>query len=198
MFVKFSSALMTLCSLLVLSFSSHAQWALDNSESSLSFLSTKKAQITEIHSFKKLTGEVSDKGMLSVSVDLTSVATNIPIRDERMQTMLFNTDKFASATFSAKLPAGLQNLAVGAQVSQDVAGKLDLHGVSADVTFSVMASRINQNTLAVTTLKPTVLNAATFGLDGGVEALREIAKLDSITLAVPVSFTATFKQYEVR
>lgn len=186
--------LTTLLSLLALSFSSQAQWSLDNSESSLSFLSTKKAQITEIHTFEKLSGQVSDAGELTVSVDLTSVATNIPIRDERMQSMLFNTDKFASATFTAALPAGLQNLAVGAQVSNDVTGKLSLHGITADATFSVMASRINETTLLVTTLKPTVINAASFGLADGIEALREIAKLDSITLAVPVSFTATFKQ----
>jgi hypothetical protein len=42
--------------------------------------------------------------------------------------------------------------------------------------------------------KPVVVNAPEFKLAEGVEALREIAGLPSISLAVPVSFVLAFDQ----
>jgi hypothetical protein len=38
-----------------------------------------------------------------------------------------------------------------------------------------------------------ILNAADFGLAGGVEALREIAGLNSISIAVPVTLNLQFR-----
>ena len=48
--------------------------------------------------------------------------------------------------------------------------------------------------LLVTSSQPVVVDAGALGLDEGVERLREIAGLPSITPAVPVSFRLTLRQ----
>ena len=46
----------------------------------------------------------------------------------------------------------------------------------------------------VSTLKPLVVMADSFALTAGVEMLREVAGLPSISRAVPVSFTVVFEE----
>jgi hypothetical protein len=46
--------------------------------------------------------------------------------------------------------------------------------------------------IAVTTRQPTILSASTFKLDEGITALKEIAGLQSISSAVPLSFSVVF------
>lgn len=171
-----------------------AVWNLTKDDSSLHFLTTKNAQITEVHSFKSLAGAVSDTGELSVEVDLGSVDTLIPIRNTRMKEMLFDTITFPKATFSATLNPSLLNVPAGKVVSAQVSGTLDLHGVQAPVTFDLKLVRTSEGQLVVSTVKPTIIHAKTFSLESGVEALRNIAGLKSITTAVPVTFSVTFTQ----
>jgi len=46
----------------------------------------------------------------------------------------------------------------------------------------------------VNTIKPIMLDAFDFGLSEGVTKLMEVAKLPSISTAVPVSFSLIFKR----
>lgn len=171
-----------------------AAWTLDSDTSSLHFLSTKNAQITEVHSFDELSGTLSDGGKLSVTVPLTSVNTSIELRDTRMQEMLFDTTNFANATFTADVPAELMKLKKGSSKTGSVTGELDLHGVKAPATFQVIVSKLANDKLTVSTTAPTVINASSFKLEGGIQALQDVAKLSSITLAVPVTFSVTFEE----
>ncbi|GEA09772.1 YceI family protein [Alteromonas sp. KUL49] len=173
-------------------FPAMADWSLSPDESTLNFLSTKNAQITEVHAFERLSGTLSDSGVLEVVVDLTSVNTNIDIRNTRMQEMLFNVASFATASFSATLPDTLMQLSAGESVSTMVDGTLSLHGNDVATSFAVQVSKLDEKTFSVTTTKPTLLSASAFGLSTGVEALQKIAGLQSITSTVPVTFTVTF------
>ena len=51
-------------------------------------------------------------------------------------------------------------------------------------------------TLRVIAAEPVVISAADFGLEGGVDALRQVAGLNSIVTAVPVSFQLVFTAAE--
>ena len=91
-----------------------AQWTLSADDSSLSFISVKAEHIAEVHSFARLSGEIDSGGEAVVSIDLTSVQTGIDIRNERMQSMLFNTDMYPRAQVSADVDAAaLSSMAVG-------------------------------------------------------------------------------------
>ncbi|MBU3020341.1 YceI family protein [Aestuariibacter sp. A3R04] len=171
-----------------------AAWTLDTDASSLNFLTTKNAQVTEVHSFDRLQGNVSDEGKLTVTVPLSSVNTNIDIRDTRMQEMLFETSSYPNATFSATVPDELISMAAGQSKTTSVEGEINLHGVTAPATFQVVVNKLNDNTLTVATTAPTVISASSFKLEGGVKALQDVAKLNSITLAVPVTFSVAFTQ----
>jgi len=70
---------------------------------------------------------------------------------------------------------------------------LSMRDISRSYTADVMITRLDE-ALVATTLKPIVVTAVDFGLQAGVEALREVAGLPSISRAVPVSFTVLFDQ----
>mgnify|MGYP001032740909 CR=1 FL=1 len=169
-----------------------ADWTMNSDDSVLHFLSTKNAQITEVHKFDDVSGALSDNGELTVSVDLTSVNTNIDIRNERMRSMLFNVEKYATAQFEATLPESMMALEVGDVVRSKVDGVLSLHGKAVPTAFSVQVSKVNENTLSVSTTAPTLIKADAFDLAKGIAALQNIAGLKSITTTVPVTFSVTF------
>ena len=56
----------------------------------------------------------------------------------------------------------------------------------------VKVTRLADDGIQATTLKPVIVIANSFDLVRGVEALREVAGLPSISNAVPVSFTVVF------
>lgn len=169
-----------------------ADWSLVPDASSLNFLTTKNAQVTEVHAFESLSGTLSDSGKLEVVVDLASVNTNIDIRNTRMQEMLFDVANFATASFTATLPDSIIALNAGESISTAIEGTLSLHGKDVVTSFTVQVSKLDDNTFSVTTTQPTLLSASDFGLGAGVEALQKIAGLQSITSTVPVTFTVTF------
>ncbi|MDO6749038.1 YceI family protein, partial [Gilvimarinus sp. 1_MG-2023] len=74
-----------------------------------------------------------------------------------------------------------------------LSGSLSLHGKQATVTTEVLATPAADASLVVSSLAPVLIDAAEFGLEGGIEALRNIAKLTSITQVVPVEFTLILK-----
>ncbi|MEE4202636.1 MAG: YceI family protein [Halieaceae bacterium] len=163
-----------------------ADWAIAPA-SSLSYVSVKNNAIAENNTISGLSGGLSDGGELTVSIDLTSVDTGVSIRNERMQTMFFEVSKFATAEVSAQLdPAELTALADGKPVQRSVALTLNLHGMEKDLSADVLAVQAGGK-IHVTSTRPVLLNAADFGLEGGVTALREIAGLDAISTAVPVT-----------
>ena len=53
-------------------------------------------------------------------------------------------------------------------------------------------AKLDADTYSAHTVKPIIISADQFGLKDGVEALREIAGLNNISLAVPVTFSVLF------
>lgn len=179
---------------LIMAASLHADWTVDTASSSVSFVSVKNGSIVEAHHFGKVAGSVSAAGEASVEVTLDSVDTMIPIRDDRMKTMLFETAEFPLATFTASVPVDeIAAMAAGTSRSFDLAGTLGLHGMSTDITVPVTVISAGAGTYQVSSVKPVLLTAGSFGLEGGIEALREIAGLGSITPVVPVMFSLVFR-----
>ena len=170
-----------------------AHWTLNNDFSQLSFVTVKSGSVGEVHKFKSLTGTLTDKGALSVNIQLASVDTLIPIRDERMQEFLFETSLFPTATFTASLDMeGINQLQVGASSVLEVTGVLAIKETELPLTIQVVATQFESRRVLVNSLQPIIVNADAFGLSQGVEKLRELAGLPSISLAVPISFFLTF------
>lgn len=176
----------TILGLSLLSGSAMADWTLNNDKSALFFVSIKKTDVAEIHRFNQMAGTISDAGKAQLTVDLNSVSTRIPIRDERMKTMLFETEQHAVATIDVDLSK------VGVKPGmQKVEVVLDLHGVKKPLTALVNVSETD-NTVYVTSSAPILLNAKAFNLGKGVDALRDIAQLSHVSYTVPVTFSLGF------
>lgn len=171
-----------------------ADWALDSDASRIAFASIKAGEIIETHFFPGLSGEVSESGDAVISIPLDQVETKIDLRNERMRDMFFETAQFPTATLSAKVdPQSYADLPVGSRTQAEIEGTLSLHGVDAVVYADTFITRIAETRIEVASAEPVVIYVADHGLEAGLEALRDVAALPSITGASPVTFTLVFE-----
>lgn len=170
-----------------------AQWELDGERSSINFISMKNAAIAETHSFTSLVGYIGKTGNVQLNIDLNSVETQVPIRNERMQKLLFETAEFPNAKISANVdPAVLAAVVEGGTVSTEIPVTLSLHGLEQELAVAVTVFS-DGGSLRVISSRPLLLRAADFGLVDGIEALREIAGLKTISTAIPVTLNLHFR-----
>ena len=184
--LKQSTLLLGILSTGLLCSIAQAAWTLNGEQSSLHFATVKNATVSEVHHFKTLNGAISDDGKASLTIKLDSVDTANPIRDERMQKQLFETEKHPDASFNIDL--GSEAIKSGAQT---IVGTLSLHGVEKEVSTQVFVEQDDKQ-ITVSSLAPVVIAAPDYGLDGSVEVLRELAALTSINLTVPASFRLVY------
>lgn len=189
---KLKTSFITTCAVAMMSFGAQAAHTLDKSQSSISFISTKNQHVSERHTFDEFSGKINDKGELVITIDISSVNTMIPIRNERMQAMLFDIANFKTATFTAQLDSELTQLNVGEMKRTTVSGDMMIAGKTAPVSFDVVLSGLKNGSINATTYRPTILNASEFDLEEGIAALQKVAMLQSISKSVPLSFSATF------
>jgi hypothetical protein len=71
---------------------------------------------------------------------------------------------------------------------------LQLRDSEVSLTASLLVVKLAENRLLVSTDKPLIVNASQVGLLAGIEKLRELAGLPSISPAVPVTFSLVFEQ----
>lgn len=172
---------------------SFADWSLQQ-PSSIHFLTSKNTHITEVHRFKKFNATVKDSGYSKIDIDLASVDTRIGIRDERMNEHLFETSRFSTASFEAEIPATLLAQVSGGEATRfELKGQISLHGEQAPASCEVLISPNKDNSISVTSITPMLIDANSFNLVAGINKLRDIAGLKSITQTVPVTFNLTFK-----
>lgn len=170
-----------------------AGWTMDPARSHLSYVSIKAKDVGEVNTFKEMAGTITDDGQVTVSMFLDSVETLIPIRNERMREFLFETTNYQDATLTAKVePAIIAELQPGQITEITAEGNLSLHGETQPMIISMQAAKLDDGTVMAASTKPLIVDAAKFGLTDGVEKLREIAGLASISHAVPVTFVMTF------
>ncbi len=183
-----------LLSLSLLSTQAFAAWQLDSDASQLSFTSIKKNSIAENHHFEQLSAQIDDN-QLSMVIELASVESLIPIRNERMQKMLFNVAQFPKAVIEADLAPYLGSLRLGHQVLKSVPVTLNLHGQKQQLMLDLTVVQTARQ-LIVSPTKAVLVNATDYKLEQGIEALRKIAGLDSIAQSVPVTFNLVFNQQD--
>ncbi len=184
-----------LLALLIVSPYVSADWKLNAKESALNFLSTKNASVTELHAFQSLAGElVGEKAKLSI--DLASVETQIPIRNDRMKEHLFEIKQFPQATVELNLDSKtLDSLQTpGSMIDMPVVASVDLHGIKKDLNAKLRVIKLSEHKMVASTLEPVLLLPADFSMQTGINKLMEIAKLSSITSTVPVTFSLVFDE----
>ncbi len=195
MTMRFLRKILLILALATVATAVSAQWQLNNDESSVDYVSIKKSEAGELNTFGKLKGVIEQNGTATVIISLASVETKIPIRDERMQSMLFQVTRFPEATVSTVVDfARVKVMKLGESFVQPVKLRLSLHGEEQEIETELRVVRLGENRLLVSTIRPMIINADDFSLGKGVEKLREVAKLPSISTAVPVTIDLLFEK----
>lgn len=175
--------------LIVAAGSAQAQWAtLDSENSSVTYVSTKLNDISEIHAFDSISGSISDSGEVQISIDAASVNSNIELRDDRMREFLYEVTSFPEIGISAQidvgaLPEGTSKLEFPATVN--------LKGVEIPVTVNAFVSR-SDSAITVSSAQPVLLYVASVGLTEGVAKLAELAGGITIGGSTAVNFSLSF------
>jgi polyisoprenoid-binding protein YceI len=181
--------------LTLLSLPALAQWRLDNGQSDLRFVTTKNTNLAEVQRFKTLSGELLPSGAVRLVIDLASVDTLVPLRNERMVAMLFEAARFPNASFQGQVDmAAVNALQAGQSLDMDVQGQLSLRNKTQDTRALLRVTRLASERLQVHTRAPILVFAEQFDLSAGIEKLREIMNLPNIIGTVPVSFALTFQR----
>jgi hypothetical protein len=110
-----------------------------------------------------------------------------------MQSMLFHTEQHPTAKVRAKLDKGfLRDLMPGTSSNLDVDFVVEINDTEVPVQTTVLVSRLSETALTVSSIEPVIFNANSADLAAGVEELRKVANLPSISIVVPVSFVLAF------
>jgi len=164
-----------------------ADWTLDGNESQLTFLSDKNAGIVEQHHFQSFDAQLTSDGVFSASIDLASVETAIHIRNERMREMLFKVADYPKATLSGALDAFDSDAFSKRPQLVSIDMNLSLNGSDKRVSANCWVSKDAAGALYVLSAQPILIRAEDFALSAGIEALRAVAGLKTISQTVPVS-----------
>jgi polyisoprenoid-binding protein YceI len=173
-----------------LSFSAAADWSVNSAQSSLNFVSVKNDVVAETHSFKDLTGSLTEAGDFAVAIPAMSIDTMIPIRNERILEHVLAAKQYATINAKGKVDSKvLAGLKTGDSVVVDQALDLTLLTKTQSLTAKVKVTKVSDSQLVVTTVAPIMLDVNKFELNAGVEKLRELAGLKSISPLVPTTFS---------
>lgn len=183
--------------LLLFSSSTFSDWTLINEKSKLNFISTKASNIEEIHTFTMLSGKVTENGKALIEIDLGSVETLIPIRNERMKNLLFQTKVYPKAVFRLKVKLDeILLMQKGNSLVNKYKGELELKGKDFPLDIKIKTTRLNHQSFSIVNYEPLILNTEQLGLSSGIESLRVVAGLPSISKSVPITFSLIFLKQE--
>jgi cytochrome c2 len=166
-------------------------WTLSSDASHLAYGTIKKDTVGEVNSFTSLSGHVSPNGKAQIEIDLSSVETNIDIRNERMIEYVFR--KAGTAALTAEFDMDeVSGLAVGASSIIDVEAALSLVGTEIEFDAEMFVVRLTETSVMVSTNDMVFLSTEDAGVDAGVDKLMELADLPGITRTVPITARLVF------
>lgn len=172
----------------------HSVWSAVEDQSRVAFGSIKGNDYGEVHHFTSVAGTVGEDGAVTISIDLGSVETNIDIRNERMIEHVFRAAAPTAVLSGSVELDDFEGLAVGDTALTEFEGVLSFAGVEADVEAEMLVARLGEDKVLVTTADFIVLSTDDLGIDAGIDTLKELASLDSITRAVPVTVRMVFQK----
>lgn len=170
---------------------------LNSDVSQINFVSLKNDAIAEVQNLPELSGTVSDTGRIELSVDLNALDSGIEIRDQRMKKLLFEVAKFPVAQINSQIdPEILNNLKAGESKRETLTLDINIHGKQKLLPAYLQLVKRANGSIMVNTIQPLILNGKDFDLTTGLETLREMANLDSISFSVPVTAQLVFEEPE--
>lgn len=186
-----SSLLLLALSALTLSasvFASPNTFKLNSDLSTLSFATIKLQYVVEPAKITQLSGNIDKDGKVTIDVPIAKLDTGVGIRNERLNKLFFNSDVFPKATVTAQLPSSVLSSDVLVE-QMTLPASVTLFGKEQALSFTVNILKSGNN-IAVSTVSPTMINAAQFGIPSeNLSALAQTVGGIPIANSVPVSFS---------
>ena len=138
-----------------------------------------------------------EKKTAHLDVDMTSWDSGLALRDGRVKSVFFETDKagFSKAQFSVKTFGDAEVSAVKAESGQvSLNGELNFAGVTVPVTAHLTLAKTDQNKLTLTTSEPVILSIANLNHSTQLKMLGEICGHKNVEDKVSVELLAEFEQ----
>lgn len=189
--MKMKTTLTAAALALVAGTASAEMWTLDGANSKVGFGSVKSDVIGEGHSFSGLSGTVSEDGMVELTLDLATVNTDLDIRNERIQEHVFKMAPSAQLMAEVDMDA-MKGLAVGSTMESVVEGTAMFLGEEVFVDLPVVAARLADDKVLIMSDGITYISTEELGIDAGIDKLMELARLERIDRAVPVTVRLMF------
>ncbi|MUK25700.1 YceI family protein [Aliivibrio fischeri] len=159
--------------------------------SSVSFTTIKNQFVVEPATINTLSGELNKSGEFSIDVDLKGISTGIPIRDNRLNELFFESVKYPEVEVSGKVD--LSALSNGPK-KLVIPAKVTLYGKTKSINFPVVVLE-EGNHVMVSSSSAVIIGASDFGIPS--ENLTKLAATVGgikISDRVPVSLTLVFKK----
>ena len=170
-------------------------WTLAPEGSHLAYGTIKKDTVGEVNSFTNLSGHVSPDGKAEIEIDLSSVETNIDIRNERMIEHVFR--KVGTAKLTAEFDMEeVADLGVGETTTVDAEAILSLAGTDVEFDAEMFVARLSETSVMVSTNDMVFISTEDAGVNAGVDKLMELAQLPGITRTVPITARLIFNMDE--
>lgn len=167
-------------------------WQLDQSVSSLNFVSIKKGKVMELSRFASMEGIIAEDGSAALSIPLDSVDTSVDLRNVRMRFLFFETFAKPTANISTKLtPEMIADLEDAGTISMTLPFDLSLNGETKSLEAEVLVTLIGKDRVSVSSIAPVLLKVEDFGLLTGLRKLEEAAEV-TIVPATSVTFNFAF------
>ncbi len=170
-----------------------ADWQLNRERSSISYLSSKQATaetplMFESNLFREFSGTI-DGTQVELVVELDSLDTKVPIRDERVAEHVFLSKQYPQAIVSATVD-DIEQLSYE---RKQISATLTMRGQSRDLQAEVIIERSDPKTLRIQTTTPVLVNANAYGMLDGFAILKQLVGLMQIPTTIPVSLHLVFE-----
>ena len=132
---------------------------------------------------------------INIDIDLSSVDTQLELRDQRMRDIVFKVAENASAKLTGDMNLEAHHdQEIGTSRKIEASIGIELVGQKIDYDVMLLVTRLAENKVMVTPHGVIFLDLEDFELADAIETLRELAGLDRIATAAPMSFYLTFEK----
>ncbi|MDE1460902.1 YceI family protein [Spartinivicinus poritis] len=176
-----------------------AAWQVQSEHSKVNFVTekifTNGKSVKETQLISGVSGQVNDQKQAEIKIDLATIDTKIPIRNDRIKQWVLDTTNYRYATVKADL-SGIdeQKLTVGAAKQMEVDGQLTIRETTLPIKLFVKVTKNAAADYLVESYQDTSININQYGGEAGVQQMTKVMGLKSITSVVPVKWALTLKQ----
>jgi polyisoprenoid-binding protein YceI len=169
-----------------------SKYMVDSNNSVVNFSTIKKQYVVEPAVFEGVTGSISNSGKVEINIDLSSVNTNISIRDQRLKALFFKVVKFPQA--SVKATIDMKKIkSIRHYKRMEIPAILEFYGISKEIKLEVLIAKVYKNKLLITSMKPIIINAKDYGIPAkNLMVLSKTVGGLSLSDKVAVNFVLSF------